>query len=256
MPGTDLAIKTKDLTKRFRLVHNRPERLKDLVIARLTFRRLPGEDLVALDHLDLEIERGEAVGIVGPNGSGKTTLLGILARVIKPTEGQVWLHGRISVLLEVGAGFHPDLTAVENIYLNGAIIGLSRAQIDRVCEDILEFAELQQFQDMPVRTFSAGMRLRLGFAVATHLPADILLIDEALAVGDEHFQQKCYAWMAELRRRGGTLSLVSHDLPAIRQVCERCIWLQNGRVRLDGPTDQVLHAYQQSAAYQQQAAMG
>lgn len=256
MPVSDLAIKTKDLTKRFRLVRDQPERLKDLVIGKLTFRKQPVDHLVALDHVNLEIKRGESVGIVGPNGSGKTTLLGILARVIKPTEGEVYLAGRVSVLLEVGAGFHPDLTAVENIYLNGAIIGLPRARIDQVRADILEFGELEQFQDMPVRTFSAGMMLRLGFAVATHLDPDILLIDEALAVGDERFQQKCYAWMMELRRGGATLGLVSHDLPAIRQVCERCIWLQNGRVQADGPTEQVLVAYQQSAAYEQQAARG
>lgn len=251
MPASQLAIRTENLTKCYQVIHDRPERLKDLVISKLTFRKLPAEELLALDHVNLEIRRGEALGIVGPNGSGKTTLLGVIARVIKPTAGEVYLSGRVSVLLEVGAGFHPDLTAVENIHLNGAIIGLARTEIDQVREEILEFAELEQFQDMPVRTYSAGMRLRLGFAVATHLHPDILLIDEALAVGDEHFQQKCYDWMDRFRRQGATLGLVSHDLPAIRRVCDRCIWLQEGRVHCDGPTEEVLAAYQQSVAYQQ-----
>ncbi len=252
MASSELAIKTENLTKRYQVIHDRPERLKDLVISKLTFRKLPANQLLALDNINLEIRRGEAVGIIGPNGSGKTTLLGVIARVIKPTTGEVYLSGRVSVLLEVGAGFHPDLTAVENIYLNGAIIGLSRAEIDQVREEILDFAELQQFQDMPVRTYSAGMRLRLGFAVATHLHPDILLIDEALAVGDEHFQQKCYDWMDNFRGQGATLGLVSHDLAAIRRVCDRCIRLEDGQVRSDGPTEEVLSAYRQSAAYQEQ----
>jgi len=249
---SDLAIKTKDLSKRYRLIHDRPERLKDLVISKLTFRKLSSEELLALDHVNLEIRRGESVGIVGPNGSGKTTLFAVIAKVIKPSAGEVYISGRVSVLLEVGAGFHPDLTAVENVYLNGAIIGLARAEIDQVRDEIMDFAELHQFQDMPVRTYSAGMALRLGFAVTTHLKPEILLIDEALSVGDEYFQQKCYKWMEEFRRRGGTLGLVSHDLAAIRQICDRCIWLQQGQVHLDGPTEQVLAAYQQSAGYQQQ----
>ena len=251
MDISDIAIKTEHLTKCYRIIHDRPERLKDLAISALTFRKLSSEQLLALDDVSLEIGQGEAVGIVGPNGSGKTTLLGVIARVIKPTAGEVYVAGRVAVLLEVGAGFHPDLTAVENIYLNGAIIGLPRAEIDVVRDQILDFAELHPFKDMAVRTYSAGMRLRLGFAVATHLEPDILLIDEALAVGDEHFQHKCYDWMAQLRHQGTTIGLVSHDLEAIRRLCHRCIWLQDGQVYQDGPTPQVLAAYRQSATYQQ-----
>lgn len=249
MTDHHLAIRTVNLTKRYSLVHDRPERLKDLVIAALTFRRPQVESFAALDRLNLQIRRGESVGIIGPNGSGKSTLLGLIARVLRPTSGEVYVAGRVAVLLEVGAAFHPDLTGVENVYLTAAITGLPRRQVDEAMDEIFAFAELQEFRDMPVRTYSSGMLLWLGFATATHLEPDILLVDEALAVGDEHFQRKCYRWLKEYTTQEQTLALVSHDLEQVQRICRRCIWLEQGRIARDGPTAEVIEAYRQSDSY-------
>jgi len=242
----NLAIRTVNLTKRFRVFHDRPARLKDLFIRTVTFRRPRAELLTALDNVNLEIRRGESVGIVGPNGSGKSTLMAILSRVLRPTSGEVYVAGRVGVLLEVGAAFHPDLTGVENARLTASIVGMTRRQVDERIESIIAFAELEEFRDMPVRTYSSGMLLRLGFATATHLDPDILLVDEALAVGDEHFQHKCYTWMAEHAARGQTLALVSHDLEQVKRICRRAIWLHHGRIVRDGPADEVVEAYREA----------
>jgi len=254
MIENNLAIRTVNLTKRYSLVHDRPERLKDLVIAALTFRRPRVESFAALDRLNLEIQRGESVGIIGPNGSGKSTLLGLIARVLRPTSGEVYVAGRVAVLLEVGAAFHPDLTGVENVHLTAAITGIPRRKVDTVMDDIFDFAELEEFRDMPVRTYSSGMLLRLGFATATHLEPDILLVDEALAMGDERFQRKCYRWLEKHARRGQTLGLVSHDLGQVARICRRCLWLEEGRIARDGPAAEVIEAYRQSETYANYAA--
>ena len=240
---TNLAVRTVNLTKRFRYVHNRPVRLKDLVITALR-RRLPRAQILnALEGINLEIRRGESVGFIGPNGSGKSTLMAILSRVLRPTSGEVYVAGRVGVLLEVGAAFHPDLTGEENARLTAAIFGMSRADLEARLEEIMAFAELEEYRQMPVRTYSSGMLLRLGFAAATHLDPDILLVDEALAVGDEHFQRKCYNWMEEHAARGQTLGLVSHDLAQIKRICRRVIWLEHGRIVQDGPAEEVVGAY-------------
>ena len=244
-----IAIRLVDLTKRFSLVHDRPERLKDAALAALTLRRRRVETFAAVDHLNLEIRRGESVGLIGPNGSGKSTLLGIIAKVLRPTSGEVWVAGRVAVLLEVGAAFHPDLTGEENVHLTAAITGIPRRRVDGVMDQIFDFAELEDFREMPVRTYSSGMLLRLGFATATHLDPDILLVDEALAVGDERFQRKCYGWLQEHAGRGQTLGLVSHDLTQIARICERAIWLEHGRIVQDGPAQEVLEAYLESEGY-------
>ncbi len=250
----NLAIRTVSLTKRFRIIHDRPARLKDLFIRTITFQRPRVEVLTALDNVNLEIRRGESVGIVGPNGSGKSTLLAILSRVLRPTSGEVYVAGRVGVLLEVGAAFHPDLTGVENARLTASIVGMTRREVEARLESIIAFAELEEFRDMPVRTYSSGMLLRLGFATATHLDPDILLVDEALAVGDEHFQHKCYTWMAEHTVRGQTLGLVSHDLEQVKRICRRAIWLEHGRIVQDGPAEEVVEAYRQAEALAEQEA--
>jgi ABC-type polysaccharide/polyol phosphate transport system ATPase subunit len=243
MSDASLAVRTVHLTKRFRHLHDRPTRLKDLVLTSLSMRGRRPELFTALDDLNLEIARGEAVGFIGPNGSGKSTLMAILSRVLRPTSGEVYVAGRVGVLLEVGAAFHPDLTGEENARLTAAIVGLTRRQVDERLEAIIDFAELQEFRDQPVRTYSSGMLLRLGFAAATHLDPDILLVDEALAVGDEHFQRKCYAWMETHAARGQTLGLVSHDLTQIERICRRVIWLEQGHLIQDGPAEEVIPAY-------------
>jgi ABC-2 type transport system ATP-binding protein/lipopolysaccharide transport system ATP-binding protein len=246
-PQSDIAIATHDLTKRFVRVQDRATRLKDAVVRRLTFRPVIINDFAAVNNISLEIRRGEAVGFIGPNGSGKSTLLALLARILRPTSGSVTVNGRVSVLLEVGAGFHGDLTGVENIYLNGAIIGLKRRELSQAVDEILDFAELQEVRNMPVRTYSVGMKLRLGFAVSTHLNPDIMLVDEALSVGDERYQVKCYEWMRAFRDGHHALGLVTHELHQIRRICERVVWMDRGIVRMDGPTEAVLQAYEQWA---------
>lgn len=249
MSSAPLAIRTVKLTKRFSLVPDRPQRLKDLIIAHLTFRRTPPQKFEALRSLDLEIHRGESVGIIGPNGSGKSTLLGIIAKVLRPTSGEVWIAGRVAVLLEVGAAFHPDLTGEENVHLTAAITGIRPHRVEEILDDIFAFAELEDFRDLPVRTYSSGMMLRLGFATATHLEPDILLVDEALAVGDEHFQRKCYGWLQQHAQRGQTLGLVSHDLEQVVRICHRAIWIEHGQVRHDGPAAEVVELYRRSESY-------
>ena len=237
------AIHLDGLCKTFQLVHDRPKSFKDAVISRLTFRSDTREEFFALRDITLDVHRGESVALIGENGSGKSTLLAIISRILEPTSGVMDVRGRISVLLEVGAGFHPDLTGIENIYLSGAILGISRAEMDTRLADIVSFAELEQFVDVPVRTYSVGMYLRLGFSVATHVDPDILLIDEALAVGDEHFQAKCYRRLEQLSQEDRTLVFVSHDMDEARKLCPRCIWLDQGRIAADGPTEQVIPRY-------------
>ena len=253
-PDAPVVIRTVNLTKRFSLVHDRPQRLKDLIISKLSFRRPQREEFAALDRLNLEIHQGESVGIIGPNGSGKSTLMGIIAKVLQPTEGEVWVAGRVAVLLAVGAAFHPDLTGEENVHLTAAITGIPRRKVNLIMDEVFDFAELQEFRDMPVRTYSSGMLLRLGFSTATHLEPDILLVDEALAVGDERFQRKCYAWLEEHATRGQTLGLVSHDLHQVERICRRTIWIEHGKIVRDGATAEILEVYRRSESYREHVA--
>jgi lipopolysaccharide transport system ATP-binding protein len=201
----------------------------------------------ALRNLSFDIERGEVVALIGRNGAGKSTLLKILSRITDPTEGTVRMRGRVATLLEVGTGFHPELTGRENIYLNGAILGMRKAEINRKLDEIIDFSEIDQFLDTPVKRYSSGMYVRLAFAVAAHLEPDILIIDEVLAVGDHAFQKKCLGKMREVASsRGRTVLFVSHNLGAMSQLCERGVYLEEGRVRMIGPVKDVIQAYLKS----------
>jgi lipopolysaccharide transport system ATP-binding protein len=205
-------------------------------------RRRP-DILWALRELSFEIPEGQVVGIIGRNGAGKSTLLKVLSRITHPTSGSVRVRGRVASLLEVGTGFHEELTGRENVYLNGSILGMKRREIDRHFDAIVEFSGLEQFIDTPIKRFSSGMRLRLGFAVAAHLDPDVLIVDEVLAVGDAGFQKKCIATMADLRSGGRTVLFVSHNMAAVENLCSRGIWIDKGQLRMDGPSKDVIKAY-------------
>jgi ABC-type polysaccharide/polyol phosphate transport system ATPase subunit len=238
-------IRVDGVSRRFR-VHARETRtLKDLFVQR---GHSGAEDIWALHDVSLDVARGEAVGLIGRNGSGKTTLLRIIAGIIKPTAGRVSAHGRIGSLLELGAGFHPDFTGRENVFLNGAIQGLRRVEIRERFDEIVAFAELEHAIDRPVRTYSSGMTMRLGFAIAAFLDADVLLLDEVFAVGDEAFQRKCFGRIFTFKQAGGTIVFVSHDAAAVERLCERSVLLEHGRVAFDGPTRDAVGRYRRALA--------
>ncbi|MGB6770956.1 MAG: ABC transporter ATP-binding protein [Candidatus Dormiibacterota bacterium] len=234
------AIEIKDVSKRFRVYHQRNTTLKQSLIDR---RRGRFEEFWALRDVSVDVAEGEALGIIGENGSGKSTLLKCVAGILIQDKGTISVQGRLASLLEVGAGFHPDFTGRENIYLNGAILGLPRRYITSVLDEIVAFAELEQFIDNPVKTYSSGMYTRLGFSIAVHVDPDILLIDEVLAVGDEAFQRRCIERIEALRADGRTLVFVSHALESVRAVCDRCVWIDGGVARQIGTVDAVLAAY-------------
>jgi ABC-2 type transport system ATP-binding protein/lipopolysaccharide transport system ATP-binding protein len=242
-------IEAEGLGKRYLLGEDTAGRssLGDLVASRLTRAgrrdRGPREEVWSLVDVDLAVTEGEAVGLVGPNGAGKSTLLKVLSRITEPTTGVCRTRGRVGSLLEVGTGFHPELTGRENVYLSGAIHGMGRRRIDALYGEIVEFAGIPRFLDTPVKRYSSGMYLRLAFAVAAHLDADILLVDEVLAVGDAEFQRRCLGRMAEVERSGRTVVFVSHNVDAIQRLCPRAIWLDHGRVVADGPAAEVVDAY-------------
>jgi ABC-type polysaccharide/polyol phosphate transport system ATPase subunit len=223
---------------KIRLSQNRS--LKESILR----RQLPvTRELWALQDVDLQVQPGEAFGIVGRNGSGKSTLLKLIARIFAPTSGELEVGGRVGSLIEIGAGFHPDFTGVENVYLNAAIYGIKRSYVDEHLDEIISFAELEDFAHAPVRTYSSGMYMRLGFSVAMHVNPNVLLLDEVLAVGDEAFQHKCFGRIAEYKRGGGTIVFVSHDPSAVERVCDRAIMLEQGRVVEEGSAVDVVRAY-------------
>jgi len=199
--------------------------------------------LWAMNGVSFEVEKGETLGLVGPNGAGKTTILKLLSRVTTPTSGHIAVKGRVSALIELGAGFHPDLSGRENIYLNGAILGLKRKEIDAKFDSIVKFAELAEFMDMPVKRYSSGMYVRLGFSVAVHAEPEVLLVDEVLAVGDMAFQRKCLDRIGEIRSQGSTIVFVSHNMRTVQSLCDRVLWLEKGRVRQIGDARPVVAAY-------------
>ena len=217
------------------------------ILRRRRGRRTPPNELWALRDVSLEVDEGEAVGIIGRNGAGKSTLLKVLTRITEPTAGASRTRGRMGALLEVGTGFHTELTGRENVFLNGAIIGMSRREVRRRFDEIVEFAAVEQFIDTPVKRYSSGMYLRLAFAVAAHLDADIMVVDEVLAVGDAEFQRKCLAKMAEVERSGRTILFVSHNIEAVARLCQRVVWLDRGHLVLDGPTNDVVDGYLSSS---------
>ena len=230
------AIEIEHVSKVFRLFREKPSSLK----ARLISSRSRAEDFWALRDVSFEIREGESLGLIGHNGSGKTTLLKVIAGIIRPTEGVVRSRGRLAALLELGAGFHPELTGRENVYLNASFLGLTRRDTDRVYDDIVDFAEIADFMDNQVKFYSSGMLVRLGFAVAVHVDPEILLIDEVLAVGDEAFQAKCLSRIREFQRDGRTIVLVTHALDTVSQVCDRAVMLEHGTLYASGnPRDVV-----------------
>lgn len=241
MTGT---IQLDSVSKRFRLARQKPFLAKDL-FRRLLQRPSSVDHVWALRDVSLEVGPGEAVGVVGANGSGKSTLLSLVAKTAYPTEGHVTVTGRIGPLLELGAGFHPDLTGYENIFLNASLLGMTRESVDRHLDAIIEFSGIAEFIDTRIQTYSTGMAARLGFAVIAHCEPDILLVDEALSVGDAGFQRRCERAIGNFLARGTTMLLVSHDLVSIERICHRAVWLDGGRVREQGPVPDILNSYRQ-----------
>jgi ABC-type polysaccharide/polyol phosphate transport system ATPase subunit len=233
-------IEARGLRKEFVLSHSGAASLKTML---LWWKRRQLSKLVALDGLNFVVPKGQAVALVGRNGAGKSTLLSLMARIYRPTAGEITVDGRIAPLLELGAGFHPDLTGLENILFNGVILGLSRQEALARTDEIVAFAELEDQVDTPVRTFSSGMLARLGFAIATHVDADVLIVDEVLAVGDFAFEQKCYARIEAFRKQGGTILFVSHNMDSVRQVADRCLWLEHGKLKADGTPSEIIGRY-------------
>jgi ABC-type polysaccharide/polyol phosphate transport system ATPase subunit len=238
-------ILVEHVARRFRVYPRESRALKDLVVAR---GRARGTDVWALRDVSFTVDAGSAIGLVGRNGSGKTTLLRLLSGIVQPTSGRVAVGGRVGSLLELGAGFHPDLTGRENVYLNGSIHGLRRAAIREKLDEIVAFAGLEGFIDLPVRTYSSGMYMRLGFAIASHIEADVLLLDEVFAVGDEAFQRKCFGKIFEFKQGGGTIVFVSHDASAVERLCDRAVLLKDGFVAFDGPTHEAIVEYRRQLA--------
>jgi ABC-type polysaccharide/polyol phosphate transport system ATPase subunit len=238
-------IAVEHAARRFRVYPRESRTLKDLVVAR---GRNRGTDVWALRDISFHVPPASAIGLVGRNGSGKTTLLRLLSGIIKPTSGSVAVGGRIGSLLELGAGFHPEMTGRENVFLQGSIHGLRRAAIREKLDEIVAFSELEQFIDLPVRTYSSGMYMRLGFAIASHIEADVLLLDEVFAVGDEAFQRKCFGKIFEFKQRGGTIVFVSHDASAVERLCDRAVLLKDGLVAFDGPTHDAIIQYRRLLA--------
>ncbi|MEN3315330.1 MAG: type transport system ATP-binding protein [Acidimicrobiaceae bacterium] len=233
-------ITVDQVSKRFRLYKERNQSLKSTLLQR---RRGTFEEFWALRDVSLEVPRGTAMGLIGENGSGKSTLLKCMARILRPDTGSIVTDGKVSALLELGAGFHHELSGRENVYLNGSILGLTKTELDRKFDGIVEFAGLERFIDSPVKNYSSGMYLRLGFSVAINVNPDVLLVDEVLAVGDEAFQRRCREKFAELRAKGSTVVLVSHALESIRNLCDIAAWLDGGTLQLVGPVDDVIDHY-------------
>ena len=239
-----IALEFSHVSKFFRLEHDRPRAFQDLFISLAQRRKnRKANEFWALKDVNFGIERGETVGVIGSNGSGKSTTLKLISRIISPTSGSIKVNGRVTALLELGAGFHPELSGRDNIFLNGTVMGLSRKQIDYRVDAIIDFAELRDFIDVPVKNYSSGMYARLGFSVSVYLDPDILLIDEVLSVGDQSFQQKCNERMLSLRKKGITILFVSHDLDSVWRLCSRAIWLNHGELKMDDAATKVTDGY-------------
>jgi ABC-type polysaccharide/polyol phosphate transport system ATPase subunit len=239
-PMSGHPIEVRDVAKRFRLYHERNQSLKAAVMRR---GRARYDEFWAVDDVSFDVEEGSTFAVIGENGSGKSTLLKVLAKILRPDRGTVKVQGKMSALLELGAGFHPELSGRENVFLNGSILGLSKSELEAKFDDIVEFAGLARFIDMPVKNYSSGMYVRLGFSVAINVDPDVLLVDEVLAVGDEQFQRRCLERVAELRERGKTIVVVTHSLSTVRNLCDRALWLDQGQERALGPAGEVADAY-------------
>ena len=237
----EYSIIVDDVYKTFNVYLDKANTIKEKLL--FLFSRNKKEKRVVLEGINIKIKKGEAVALIGTNGSGKSTLLKLMTKIIYPNKGKIETEGKLTSLLELGAGFHPDFSGRENIYFNASIFGLTKKQIDERIEDIIEFSELRPFIDNPVRTYSSGMYMRLAFSVAINVDADILLIDEILSVGDEHFQNKCFDKMLELKNEGKTMVFVTHSMDSVKKLCDRAIWLYNGKIRMDGDTKEVVEEY-------------
>lgn len=238
----NIILKIDDVSMRFRMANDRITSIKEMT-TQLLRRKVEFKDFWALQHVSFEVKRGEVMGLIGRNGAGKSTMLKIISGILKPTQGSVFRGGGIVPMLELGSGFDYDLTGRENIYLNGAILGYSKAYLQSKYDDILEFSELDEFINMPIRNYSSGMLMRLAFSIATVVNPEILIVDEILSVGDENFQKKSYARMMELMQGGTTVLFVSHNLDQIRDMCNRVVWLDNHTVKMFGEVNEVCDAY-------------
>lgn len=227
--------------KRFNVYYDRANTIKERLL--FLFSRNKKQKREVLKGINLNIKKGEVVALIGTNGSGKSTLLKLMTKIIYPNKGRIITNGKLTSLLELGAGFHPDFSGRENIYFNASIFGLTRKEIDERLDQIIEFSELKDFIDNPVRTYSSGMYMRLAFSVAINVDADILLIDEILSVGDEHFQNKCFAKMKELKSQGKTMVFVTHNMKAVKELCDRAVWLYQGNIKMDGNSNEVVDEY-------------
>jgi len=239
--NNEIAIQVKNMSKNFIIYGDKANTLKERIIR---FTKTKKEVRNVLKNINIDIKKGETVALIGVNGSGKSTLLKLITKIIYPNKGSIKVKGKISSLLELGAGFHPDFSGRENIYFNASIFGLTKKEIDARLNDIIEFSELGEFIDTPIRTYSSGMYMRLAFSVAINVDADVILIDEILAVGDQRFQDKCMKKMLELKSQGKTMVFVSHSKNAVEFLCDRAIWLNNGVVQMDGKTKEVLKEYE------------
>lgn len=248
---TEPAIVVESVSKNFRLYHERNRYIKAAI---LRGRRARYEEFWALEDVSFEVEHGSTLGLIGSNGSGKSTMLKCLTGIYRPDKGRVTVNGNVAALLELGAGFHPELTGRENIYLNAAILGLSKKDAERQFDSIVEFAGLERFINTPVKNYSSGMTIRLGFSIAAHVEPEILLIDEVLTVGDQSFQRKSSEKIEQFRREGRTIVVVSHSLGSVQQLCKEVIWLEKGRMMMRGPAAEVIAAYT-GGSYTQHAAM-
>lgn len=234
------AIEVRQMYKFFKLIYDKPNTLKE----RLVFwKNNKIEKHEVLTDINLDIKKGETVALIGTNGSGKSTLLKLMTKILYPNKGSLKTHGKLTSLLELGAGFHPDFTGRENIYFNASIFGLTKGEIDKRIDEIIAFSELGSFIDNPVRTYSSGMYMRLAFSVAINVDAEILLIDEILAVGDQHFQDKCFNRLKELKESDKTIVIVTHSLGQVKELCDRAIWLYNGKIKMDGKPQSVIDEY-------------
>ena len=238
----DYAIEIDHVTIRFNMASEKVDNLKEYII-KLIKKELIFQEFLAVKDVSFKVKRGEAWALIGVNGSGKSTLLKAISGILKPYKGSITVNGEIAPLIELGAGFDPNLTARENIYLNGTVLGHSKKFMEEHFDEIIEFAELQDFLDVPIKNFSSGMQARLGFAIATMVRPDILVVDEILSVGDYQFQQKCYERMGQMLSGGTTLLYVSHDINSVRQLCDHAIWIDKGNVRMSGLVEEVTTEY-------------
>lgn len=235
------SIIVKNVTKTFNVYLDKSNTIKESLLS--LFSRNKKEKRIVLDDISLKIKKGEAVALIGTNGSGKSTLLKLMTKIIYPNKGKIETHGKLTSLLELGAGFHMDFSGRDNIYFNASIFGLTKQEIDKRLEQIIEFSELGDYIDNPVRTYSSGMFMRLAFSVAINVDADILLVDEILSVGDQHFQEKCLNKMKELRREGKTMVFVTHSMDQVKMLCDRAVWICDGKIKEDGDASEVVEKY-------------